>query len=432
MLQVIDQKQFNSPDFCKEVTTCVKEYASRNGLDPKVIFAARRNDDYTFHWEINVDNLLQNTALINFLKESLEEKYPEQISLLINELDYSFSNLLNNISRLAEGISFDTTIIADCTEVYSSEQSEVVSGTLTDYNKSKAVIRFYTKKNECENEGFENYEELSDKKLLIQGKISYYKEKNCYQITASKIKNIGLCTRLEKLARWENECSDILRSMEDVRKEPVPSKRLTKIGLIASQSTKGYHDFNKTINQLFRDYNKPAIIFRDIIMNPQNLLEALNSFQEIEDELDYIAIVRGGGDKESLAELCEPNILRAIHDLGNVVTGIGHSNDNLLCARAALFDAGTPTEAAHFMSKMFWTVANQQKNKKTAKDNLKTEFDELKIKYQEQGKVLEELQNDYAKLKKEYEELKKKHAVLQSEEQKPKGFFSSIMSQFKN
>ncbi len=39
---------------------------------------------------------------------------------------------------------------------------------------------------------------------------------------------------------------------------------------------------------------------------------------------------------------------------------------------------------------------------------------------------------EYAKLKKEYEELKMKHAVLQSEEQKPKGFFSSIMSQFKN
>ncbi len=52
MDQIIEQKQFNSPTFCSEITTCVKEYASRNGLEPKNIFVAKRNDDYTFRWII--------------------------------------------------------------------------------------------------------------------------------------------------------------------------------------------------------------------------------------------------------------------------------------------------------------------------------------------------------------------------------------------
>ena len=88
-----------------------------------------------------------------------------------------------------------------------------------------------------------------------------------------------------------------------------------------------------------------------VTLDVANIVDALMSLKQ-EPDLDYIAIVRGGGDKESLVKLCEPAMLRAIHDLGNVVTGIGHTEDKLLCGRAALYDAGTPTGAAQFIKAM--------------------------------------------------------------------------------
>ena len=418
-MYIIDQKPFNSPAFCKEVTENIKKYAEQNNFKYIDLLSARkRKDGNGYDWHVNVDVLLQNIPVVEFLKTSLSEKYPEQTALLIQELRFSVGNLLARISDLVGKQSFETTLIADCKEMHASKTSEYYIGSLIDYESPNAVIGLFISKNRCKLVDCDDFGNLLDKKLLIQGKVSYYKDQNHFQIYADSIKVIGQCTRLENLEQWEDICSDVLRSWDEVRSYPEPTKKPTKIGLVASSRTQGYQDFMNTLNKSFGKY-VPEVVFRDVPMELDSIIAGLESLCNMSD-LDYIAIVRGGGDKESLTKLCAPPMLRAIHSFGNVVTGIGHSDDNLLCGRAALYDAGTPTAAAQFIKTMDSKFFNQQKRNETAR---KIQETKARTGFRNDKERADHWEAAYKQLEKAYND-------LLEENSKPKGILGALKSFF--
>ena len=418
-MYIIDQKHFNSSDFCKEVTENIKKYAEQNNFKYTDLLSARKNEkSNSWQWHLNVDVLLQNIPVIEFLKEALSEKYPDQMDLLLKELHFTVGNLLSRISDLVGKQSFHTTLIADCKDIHASKNPEYCIGSLIDYESPNAVIGLFFSKNRCKLVECDGFGKLQDKKLLIQGKVSYYKDKNYFQITADSIKVIGRCTRLENLEHWENICSDVLRSWDEVRTYPEPTKKPTKIGLVASSRTQGYQDFMNTLNKSFGKY-VPEVVFRDVPMEPDSIIAGLESLCDISD-LDYIAIVRGGGDKESLTKLCAPPMLRAIHSFGNVVTGIGHSDDNLLCGRAALYDAGTPTAAAQFIKTMDSKFFSQQKRNETAR---KIQETKARTGFRNDKERADHWEAAYKQLEKAYND-------LLEENSKPKGILGALKSFF--
>lgn len=418
-MYVIDQKPFNSPAFCKEVTENIKKYAEQNDFKYNDLLSARRTKDGNgYDWHINVDVLLQNIPVIDFLKTALSEKYPEQMALLIKELTFSVGSLLTRISDLVGSQSFETTLIADCKDIRTSKTGDYYIGSLIDYEAPNTIIGLFISKNRCKLEECDDFGLLQDKKLLIQGKVTYYKDQNYFQIHADSIKVIGKCTMLDNLEHWENTCSDILRSWDEVRSYPEPIKKITKIGLVGNSNNQGYKDFINTLDKSFGKY-VPEVVERDVdAMNVENIVAALESLQA-ESELDYIAIVRGGGDKESLTKLCHPSMLRAIHALGNIVTGIGHSDDYLLCGRAALYDAGTPTAAAQFIKTMDSRFYSQQKRNETAR---KIQETKSRTGFRNEKERADYWEAAYKQLEKDYNEL--------LEDNKPKGILGAIKSFF--
>ena len=410
-MYIIDQAPFNSDSFCKEVTENIKKYAEMNNFKYTDLLRAKRLKDRDgYEWHVDVDMLLENIPVVDFLKTALDEKYPEQTKLLLQELSFSTRNLLGRISNLVGSQSFETTLIADCKDIYASKTAkDVYTGSLIDYDAPKTVIGLFFNKKYCKLLECEDFSKLLDKKLLIQGTVSYYQKMNCFQIKASSIKVIGECTRLQKLNHWENICSDILRTWKDVQPYPEPTKKPDKIVLVGNSDNQGYKDFEETFNKSFGK-RTPNLEKRNVdSMTVENIVPVLESLQN-ETDIDYVAIVRGGGDKELLAQYCEPAMLRAIHALGNVVTGIGHSDDNLLCGRAALYDAGTPTAAAQFIKTMDNHFYSQQRRSKADRE-IKEAL--ARTGFKNDKERADHWEDAYYQLKKAYDEL--------LEDSKPKG-----------
>jgi hypothetical protein len=402
-MYIIDQAPFNSDSFCKEVTENIKKYAEMNDFKYTDLLRAKRLKDRDgYEWHVDVDMLLENIPVVDFLKTALDERYPEQTKLLLQELSFSTKNLLEKISTLVSSQSFETTLIADCKEIHASNTAaDVYTGALIDYEAPRTVIGLFFNKNYCKLIDCEDFSKLLDKKLLIQGTVSYFQKMNCFQIKASSIKVIGECTRLQKLNHWENICADILRTWEGVQPYPEPTKKPDKIILVGNSDTQGYNDFVETFKKSFGK-NAPHLEKHNVdTMTVENIVPVLESLQN-ETDIDYVAIVRGGGDKESLAQYCEPSMLRAIHALGNVVTGIGHSDDKLLCGRAALYDAGTPTAAAQFIKTMDNNFSSQERRKKAARE-IKEAL--ARTGFKNDKERAEHWEKAYKQLKKAYDEL---------------------------
>ena len=417
-MYIIDQKPFNSPAFCIEVTENIKKYADSRNIKPSDLWAARKNKTSgIYEWHINEELLMANPEVITCLRVALAEKYPQQMKRLLDELTFSVDSVLSKVSQMVEGRSFQATLKADCKIIYPTKNNEGWVGSLIDYNSPQTSIGLYVYTKYCKAEGFNDYSKLLDKKLVVQGEIYYRSKSNCFQIKANSIKVIGDCTRMTKEAEWAAECEDILRTWDEVRSYPPEPVKPRKIGLVSSKTAQGYNDFINTLNICFekKKYKPKVVECNCVTLDVANIVDALMSLKQ-EPDLDYIAIVRGGGDKESLVKLCEPAMLRAIHDLGNVVTGIGHTEDKLLCGRAALYDAGTPTGAAQFIKAMDTACYSQETARKIQETKAKTGFrnDKERADHWEAA----------------YKQLEKAYNDLLEENSKPKGIFGVIKSFF--
>ncbi len=135
------------------------------------------------------------------------------------------------------------------------------------------------------------------------------------------------------------------------RKREVPAD-LKTIGVISSTTAAGYADFCKILNERWGGLKlKVANCGVQGLSASEEIIRAIDYFNE-QENVDIIAIIRGGGSKDDLAVFNDETLARKIAASRiTVITGIGHEIDESLADLAADIRASTPTNAAEMLSK---------------------------------------------------------------------------------
>ena len=134
------------------------------------------------------------------------------------------------------------------------------------------------------------------------------------------------------------------------KKRPLPT-RIQKIGVISSTQAAGYADFCKIINERWGGLE---IITAHVqvhgLVAPEQIIRALKYFNE-HNNVDVIAIIRGGGSADDLAAFNDEELVRTIAASKiPTITGIGHEVDESLSDLAADYAASTPSNVAQILT----------------------------------------------------------------------------------
>ena len=137
---------------------------------------------------------------------------------------------------------------------------------------------------------------------------------------------------------------------DPARKRPLPAD-LQTIGVISSTGAAGYADFIKILNERWGGLNvKVAHTQVQGFVAIDQIINALQYFNE-QQNVQIIAILRGGGSADDLAIFNDEKLTRAVAASRiPVITGIGHEVDESLVDLAADLRASTPSNAAQMLT----------------------------------------------------------------------------------
>lgn len=134
------------------------------------------------------------------------------------------------------------------------------------------------------------------------------------------------------------------------RKRPLPVLP-QKIGLITSKGSAAESDFIKIVGERWGGLE---IIRRDTLVqgidSPNQVVAAIQEFNQLASQPDILVIIRGGGGQDDLASFSDERVVRAV-SASRIPTlvGIGHEIDISLAELAADQRASTPTNAAQIL-----------------------------------------------------------------------------------
>lgn len=130
-----------------------------------------------------------------------------------------------------------------------------------------------------------------------------------------------------------------------------------RIALISADTSKGYSDFIKVIEQNPWGYKFftmlfPAYLQGDVAVS--SIIDQLNQIKKVLSHFDIVVIVRGGGGEVGMTcynnfELCKEIASFPIP----VLTGIGHSTNLTVAEMISFRNAITPTELGEFLIQAF-------------------------------------------------------------------------------
>ena len=134
------------------------------------------------------------------------------------------------------------------------------------------------------------------------------------------------------------------------RKRALP-KLPERIGVISSTDAAGYEDFIKIINKRFCGLN--IKVYHTLVQGldaPEQIIQGLEYFNELETPPEVICILRGGGSMDDLAAFNDELLTRKIASSRvPVLTGVGHEIDTTLADLVADVRASTPSNAAEIL-----------------------------------------------------------------------------------
>ena len=138
---------------------------------------------------------------------------------------------------------------------------------------------------------------------------------------------------------------------DPAKKRPMP-ENLSKVGVISSTQAAGYADFVKILNERWGGL-KVLTAHTQVqgLDAADQIIRAIKYFNE-HDNVEIIAIIRGGGSADDLAVFNDENLVRAIAASKiPVITGIGHEVDESLADLVADIRASTPSNVAQMLTK---------------------------------------------------------------------------------
>lgn len=134
------------------------------------------------------------------------------------------------------------------------------------------------------------------------------------------------------------------------RKRTVPTLP-SRIGVISSTSAAGYADFVKIITERWGGVELVVAHTQVQGMDaPEQMIRALQYFNEMADPVDVVAFIRGGGSADDLSAFNDEPLVRAIASSRiPTIVGVGHEVDTSLADMAADVRAATPSNAAQLL-----------------------------------------------------------------------------------
>lgn len=134
------------------------------------------------------------------------------------------------------------------------------------------------------------------------------------------------------------------------RKRPLPEIP-TRIGVISSTQAAGYTDFITILNDRWGGLNvTTAHVQVQGDKSPEQIVRAINYFNEQELLPEVLVIIRGGGSADDLAAFNDEPLVRAIAASRiPTLVGVGHEIDTTLADMVADRRAATPSNAAQIV-----------------------------------------------------------------------------------
>jgi exodeoxyribonuclease VII, large subunit len=143
------------------------------------------------------------------------------------------------------------------------------------------------------------------------------------------------------------------------RKRTLPDMP-SHIGVISSVDAAGYKDFIKIINQRFSGIKiEVANVAVQGDSAPNQIIRAVNFFNESSISPEVIVILRGGGSRDDLVAFDDEHLVRAIASSRiPTLVGVGHEIDVTLADLAADVRASTPSNAAEILVPDWRSIVN--------------------------------------------------------------------------
>jgi exodeoxyribonuclease VII large subunit len=137
---------------------------------------------------------------------------------------------------------------------------------------------------------------------------------------------------------------------DPARKRPLPAFP-SRIGLITSGTSAAYADFIKILGARWGGLD---VLLADVTVQgaqaPDQVVGALEYFNQLRDPVDVLVLIRGGGSIEDLIAFSTEPVARAVAASRTpIVVGVGHEIDFSLADYAADVRAATPTDAARLV-----------------------------------------------------------------------------------
>lgn len=135
------------------------------------------------------------------------------------------------------------------------------------------------------------------------------------------------------------------------RKRPIPQYP-QRIGLITSATSAAYSDFVKILEARWGGLD---IVLADVTVQgqtaPDQIVNALEYFNQLTPPVDTVVLIRGGGSLEDLSAFSTEPVTRAVAASRTpIIVGVGHEVDTSLADYAADLRAATPTDAARLVT----------------------------------------------------------------------------------
>lgn len=273
---------------------------------------------------------LQQVA--NSIRKTIEERYRQL---------YWVKAEMHKVNRYPSGHAFP--------ELVQKEGDKIVAqmtGTIWNHNFDRINKQFVQVVKEPLKEGT---------LLLMQVKVSY---SEIFGLSL-QIMDIDPSYSLGELQRERDETlkrlqEEGLLNLNQQLDFPVLPKR---IALISADTSKGYSDFMKVIEQNPWGYKFftmlfPAYLQGDVAVS--SIIEQLERIKKVISHFDIVVVVRGGGGEVGMSCYNNYSLCKKIATYPlPVLTGIGHSTNLTVAEMVAYRNAITPTELADFLIQSF-------------------------------------------------------------------------------
>ena len=183
--------------------------------------------------------------------------------------------------------------------------------------------------------------------VIATGRITTYPARSKYQMVVTQAELSGQGDLMKKLL--ENKAKFQEEGLFN-NNRPLPKFPKT-IGIVTSATGAVIQDI---LHRLRQRYPCHVLVWPVLVQGKgtvEQVSDAINGFNTLDDKPDILVVARGGGSFEDLFAFNEEPVVRAVYESTiPVVSAIGHETDTTLIDYAADLRAPTPTAAAELIT----------------------------------------------------------------------------------